>query len=390
MKTSPSTAFTAAIAANKPLSWDVTIGGVAIPADRIPANSISLKTGCSESGRFTIGAVVISSFSFSLNNYDHYFDTTNFKGAQVVAFATYDGVEARLKMGTFYVADWRYNNGTIYVECLDKLRELDKSTIALTYPLKLSAILTQALDGTGITKSITPAGATAKVTNGPEYPLTRRQALSYALQLCGCFAFLTPDETLKIGWYHWGTLRTLPDFWSTDFQPQDVNYTGVVARGTTYGSAGMLYSISNNPFLDGENAATIANRILSTIQNKPFLPGTVDTLANPLLEPGDVINIPAQFTGDSAHKFPITSITLRAGLRETLTSDAADSDDADDLRPSEAHEAIRQAIDNGDIGQGGGTVPGVTGIVVVNSSDFDPTDTYAEGTLVLVLDDLLT
>ena len=388
MRTSPSAAFTAAINNNKPPVWRVIIGSTTIPADRIPAGSVSLKMGTSETGRFSVGAVVVSEFSFSVDNNDGAYDSFSFDGKKVEAIWGYEGINQLLTLGEFYVDDYRYSGKQITVTALDKLRTLDKSTVTLTYPTTVDGVIAAALDGTGITKTGSYSGGSIAISSGPEYAITRRQALSYALQLSGNYGRMDYAGRLLIAWYDWSTPRdVITDYWGRDLQPKVIHITGAILNGESIGATGYQVNLGNNPFFDDSNKSDVSTRLLAAMASHPFLPGSIDTLPNPLIEPGDVIVMPKQHSQDTARSFVVTSMTLRGGLRMSLTCDAAEPGEADDLRPSETKAAIQDAVAAGDIGGGGGGSGTIENIVVVYASNFDGTARWTDKTLIIVLDD---
>ena len=175
-----------------------------IEDNRFWQNGISFSNGTSTNGNFDIGATVIGSFNFILNNHDGYFNSIDFRGAIVYPYAYYMDGEERIEIqkGQYYVATHTTPGRTIRCTALDGLKLFDQSNSFVTYPVSFESLVRYLAEknNVNVANDTIPNGSYI-ITEEPEEALTDRQKLSYACQITGNYATMNSEGELYIGWY---------------------------------------------------------------------------------------------------------------------------------------------------------------------------------------------
>lgn len=327
------------------------------------ANSVQFRNASSSDGSFDVGAVIISSFVFQLNNFDGRFDDYNFQGAQIDVYVGYEEELSEpeyLRMGHYHFVSHRYTGNIVSCEAYDSLVLMDNQApnIPMSGTLTVGEIVSRLCSTRGITlASSTWPNSTYAIEALPEDINTERELLQYLVQICGCYARMNSSGQLYIGWYHSTVDVDEPTMFNQGLQTADINITGVRVTGDEtsylYGTEGYVLEITDNPFITEDTAEDIAEMIGTNVIGMTFRAGSITVLANPMYEVGDTFRVLyttssyIEPTENPDKCFVIaTNITYRLGLRETITCGAAD-EVINDLRQTEAHtsaERMKQEV----------------------------------------------
>lgn len=313
------------------------------------ADSISFSEATSQSGEFSVGAAVIGSFGFTLNNFSGRFSDEVFPGAMVIPllYYTINGEPEYLPKGAFYIASHKTMGNLIRCTAYDGMKLLDEHQTDITYPATVQAIVQNICTANAITL------ATATIPNGtyqvskPDETLTDRQMLSYLCQITGNFAKIDENGHLTVGWYDFANPVTISHtFDGKDLWTDPVTITGIKGYAPsadegateedtyTYGSDDCLLVIEDNPYMTASNLEAICTMIGQRICGQAFRPGSLPILANPCIQAGDVLQITDNIT-HAVYLLPATQITYTKSLTENVSCDFADDAEAD-LRPTSA------------------------------------------------------
>lgn len=332
--------------------------------DDFMTDSVSLQNGTSSSGSFDVGGAVISSFSFSLNNWDGKFDEKDFVGAKITCYTglpvalldfaliTEDGEEfvtedeqevlvtenaseeygtiEWIEYGTYYFVDHRTIGKTIVCETYDALKLLDENMLSdnnISYPISAHQMVRIIATHNGIIlKNYNFMNGDVMIEEAPESDITERQALSYIAQMCGLYAVMNSQGLLDLNWYSEPNYSVRSRF-DHNLNVEDINITGVhIYYGTEddenylRGREGYVIGIRDNPFINENNYATVAKNIGDNVIGLTFRSGSMSVLSDIRLEAGDIIH-----TYDDKGvfcNFIVTNLEYRLSLRETLTCDA--------------------------------------------------------------------
>lgn len=192
-------------------SSTLTIGNESIMQD-----GCKMEDAVSAEGVFQVGAIIIGSATFELNNFDDSLTAYPFEGAQVVWYVGMNDLDdntnatvgnGAVKMGTFYVDETEFDGHIITLRCLDNVGKLDVpfdwSSFGPSYMLK--SIVSAASTQTGLTfanllllphASYVVAAPADSVNNA-----TCRQVISWVAQVAGCFVRADANGDLWFSWF---------------------------------------------------------------------------------------------------------------------------------------------------------------------------------------------
>lgn len=323
--------------------------------DEFISNSIKFRNDTSQDGNFDVGAVIISSFNFSLNNFDGRYDQYDFAGAQLDAYVgfTYEsGLSEYVRMGHYYFTSHKSIGNVINCETYDALKLMDEQppNLSFTSSITIFEAVRQMAVARGITLAVnTWPNSNYAITEIPDDIQTERQLLQCLVQICGCYARINSDGYLQIGWYGNYADYDIPTLFSQNLQTTNINITGVRVIADReneylYGQGGYVLVISDNPLITADNMEEIARAIASNVIGMIFRAGSISVLANPCYEVGDVIGI-IDAKGNECMLIA-TNVSYNKTLQMEIVCSAA-AEEINDLRPSNINvhaERLKQDI----------------------------------------------
>lgn len=304
--------------------------------------NIAFEWATSQTGAFDVGSAVISSFKFSLNNFDGDFDDTDFAGARIlpmIGIPLDDGGTnvSYIQFGTFYFVSHRTLGNVINCEAYDALKFMDEENCTASFPMTAKQFATYLKNKYSL--ALAENSFTNDGTSLPQVAvsMTDRQALVYAMQLTGNFAVINSAGKLHIGWYNTASAYSAPDVFEHNLWTNNLTITGVkvtpyqgsdgnaVSRGTT----DYVVEISNNPFIRWDNVEAVANTLYNRLNGMSFRPGSITVLSSPVYEVGDCLSYTDKAGNTSVT--PITNIRYSKSLRTTISCDCGE-ESTNDLR----------------------------------------------------------
>lgn len=327
--------------------FKVVVDGTEEINENLLKDSVSLKLGCSDSSRFDVGGCVVGSLSFTIDDFEARFNGYFFNESTIDLYVGYgssvDSAEYG-EFGHFKVAEATRNQSIISITAYDALRDADK--VEFVYngnaaTLTTNEIITIAAGLANITVGTLPSN-TITVDTSTFTKITCRQAMQYALEASGNFAYINHLGQLTCRWFDFANpIKTFDDSFGSTFS-ENWTYTGVMVNGELTGTDGYVYSLSNNPFVNDSNKAAVAQRLYSILYDQGFYEASITVpLADPRIEPGDVVTVYeyGPMNTKTARIIPVTNITFKSELAETLSCSAASADTLDDLRQTETQKA---------------------------------------------------
>ncbi|BCS57515.1 hypothetical protein ADLECEL_14000 [Adlercreutzia equolifaciens subsp. celatus] len=182
-------------------------GSVDLTGDDFMEGTPSFTRATSSSGSFDVGAAIIGSFSFTLNNFDGRFDEFDFTGSRIIAqvgFELSDGSVEWLRMGTYWTDQPASYGEVIALSCDDSMVKFDVpyDGVATRYPATAATVVSDICERAGV-PLLTQlfANSTVVFQTRPKDGCSCRDVLSWAAQATGNFARITNDDRLMVGWY---------------------------------------------------------------------------------------------------------------------------------------------------------------------------------------------
>lgn len=315
------------------------IGNSTIFEDEIGANSFIYRGGCG--GSFAPGGCETASCSFTISNFGGINDGLPLNDmAEVQIYigygetpetSTYD------KFATVYLSDIKQLKNVFNCVGYDKLHEADKSNISFTAGTSTTVndIIRDAAAASGITVAQYPSvGGNIAVDISSDLSMTCRQAISHALEISGNVGFCNASGELVCKWFDTSSpAKTFTDYANAEYS-QVSGYTGITVGETTIGADPNLYVVSGNPFVSANNEAAIANRLYDILVVSGISYGGVGVLADPHIEPADVIQVPF-FRSDGTtdtRLVPVADLTFKNSLILNISCNISTTDEATDLR----------------------------------------------------------
>ena len=252
--------------------------------ESIMMDGCKMEDAVSDENVFQVGAVIVNSATFTLNNMDEALTNYPYEGAQVVWYVGMDDLDdetsatignGAVKMGTFYVDEVEYDGHIITLRCLDNAGKLDipfvwPNSIPLTgmCSLEVGSWITQVSTQSGV--SIPNAWSFSPTPIYYEYghvayssieSATCRQVLSWVLQLCGRFARCNADGQLMIGWFDTSALTPSGSLYGGYFDEteQSTYQSGDDADGGSFNPWNTGYAADGGDFTTYQNIDMIHN-----------------------------------------------------------------------------------------------------------------------------------
>lgn len=174
--------------------------------------SLSIDDSVGSDNSFTaLGACVVNSLKFTINNiYDDFSDYDFMDAVAVVQIGlddVNDGYPEYVDKGVFTVVDPTYNGSTISIVAHDNMSKFDKpySASSLVYPADLDTIvrnLCYVCDVDLATSSLNFPRKDYVIQNRPsDEATTCREVLSWCAIIAGCYARCNVDGDLELKWF---------------------------------------------------------------------------------------------------------------------------------------------------------------------------------------------
>ena len=324
------------------------------------SSGISFSEATSNQGEFSVGAAVIGSFSFTLNNFDGSLTDEVFRGAMVIPLLYFviNGEPEYLGKGIYYIASHRTVGNIIKCTAYDGMKLLDEHKTAITYPITVQNLITTLCTANSITLATpTIPNGSFSIATAPTESLTDRQMLSYACQITGNFAKMDELGYMQVGWYD--ESHPVPiehTFDGKDLWTNEITITGVrgyapsATEGSTeevtalYGTADCAVVIRDNPYITASNLQAVVNMVGQRIVGGTFRPGTLPILSNPCIQAGDVLVVEDNITHNEYYLYA-TELTYSKQIVENVTCNFQ-AEAENDIRPtveSRARTSIEEA-----------------------------------------------
>lgn len=220
--------------------------------------SLSIDDSVGSDNSFTaLGACVVNSLKFTINNiYDDFSDYDFMDAVAVVQIGlddVNDGDPEYVDKGVFTVVDPTYNGSTISIVAHDNMSKFDKpySASSLVYPADLDTIVRNLCYVCGVDLATSSLNFPRKDYVIPTRPsdeaVTCREVLSWCAIIAGCYARCDVDGDLELKWFDTDTFDTAAeslDGGRFDNHDPSVYVTGDDADGGVF-----------NPWVSGDGDA---------------------------------------------------------------------------------------------------------------------------------------
>jgi hypothetical protein len=232
----------------------------------------------------------------------------------------------------------------ITLKGVDYMAKFDrKYSGGMTFPRTLSSIVQYCCSQCGVTLGTSSFNnSTYRIASNPfgDASITYRQIISYCAQIACCYARINVNGRLELKWYSktaFDTGNEAQRHSVTKFSQgpvvntEDVVITGVkviasdAADGTdgeeyTYGNAGYVLEIKDNPLIAYGKAQEVAALIGTSVVGMRFRPGNASFLGDPTMEAGDA----AILTDRKNHQYKeyVTNLTYSIGNFASFSCDA--------------------------------------------------------------------
>ena len=320
-----------------------------LESDKLMAGGVTVHDGTSSSGSFDIGAAIINQCTILLDNTDGAYSAYNFEGAVATVFAgvaTNDAGTAVtwLKKGMYVLSDPTTTPAIMTLKGVDYMAKFDrKYSGGMTFPRTLASIVQYCCSQCGVTLGTsTFNNSTYRIESNPfgNASITYRQILSYCAQIACCYARINVNGRLELKWYSktaFDTGNEAQRHSVTKFSQgpvvntEDVVITGVkviasdAADGTdgeeyTYGNAGYVLEIKDNPLIAYGKAQEVAALIGASVVGMRFRPGNASFLGDPTMEAGDAAILTDR--KNNQYKEYVTNLTYSIGNFASFSCDA--------------------------------------------------------------------
>ena len=320
-----------------------------LESDKLMAGGVTVHDGTSSSGSFDIGAAIINQCTIILDNTDGAYSAYNFEGAVATVFAgvaTNDAGTAVtwIKKGMYVLSDPTTTPAIMTLKGVDYMAKFDrKYSGSMTFPRTLASIVQYCCSQCGVTLGTsTFNNSTYRIESNPfgNASITYRQILSYCAQIACCYARINVNGRLELKWYSktaFDTGNEAQRHSITKFSQgpvvntEDVVITGVkviasdAADGTdgeeyTYGNAGYVLEIKDNPLIAYGKAQEVAALIGTSVVGMRFRPGNASFLGDPTMEAGDAALLTDR--KNNQYKAYVTNLTYSIGNFASMSCDA--------------------------------------------------------------------
>ena len=292
--------------------------------DKLWSSGVEIERAISSDNTFDIGSVIINKATIVLNNIYDDFTEYDFSDATVyieIGLELENETIERVKLGTFYVDEPKYNGSLISLECLDSMSrfDVDYSESNLTYPATLLEIVRDACSACGVTSGIaTLPNGDYTVEEKPDVEsLTFRQVLQWVAQICCQWFTIDENDRLVSGWYvvpdEDSGYHTISGVNSITVDTDDVVITGIKVTEFVEdtdedpavfqsGNDGYVLGISENKLIPTGKGSAVAVYLGQQLIGMRFRPFSATCQNDPTIEVGDPVSI-SDYKGNVFHSF---------------------------------------------------------------------------------------
>lgn len=374
----------------------------------IVKNGLTVNDAVSNDNSFQIGTARINTCTLQLNNIEHDFDQYDFTDAIVrpsVGLRLSNNKTEWLKKGCYTVNESVLASSIISLECVDNMNKFDTlfSEVGVTFPCTAIYLLRAVCSYCGVSLvNTTFLNADFTIQRKPsDENITCREIVAWIAQLSCNFARCNTYGALELRWYDYEALGidldggifdtstpyvtgdnadggNFTDYTSGDnydggtfadfnryhhiytmtrptIGTDDIVITGVQVKamgdksdyGETVlcGTEGYVIQITDNPLIQENTAAIIANSIGAKINGMSFRTCSIEAAADPSREAGDVGYL--TYKGNSyIILFSIVNYTI--GKFQSISSSAETPSKNNSYRPSPESKTLTKAKDYAD------------------------------------------
>ena len=252
--------------------------------------------GTATNNTLCFGTIASTYLELTLDNNDYFFDNYSFKNCYI---NVYDDNVKKMKL---YIDSAKINNNLLTIKAYDKLLDLDKTWIPCKTPITLYNFISDICNQVGINMfAFNLINAGYRIHNIDELKgKTCRECLSYALELCGTYAYLNSNEQLTFKWFDFNKVRdidisNLIDY-SSDYELSTIDNVYFVRGSKVYSSKkkpkGSIFLTKDNPLLKEASSKKVNSIIknLSTHIGFSYLPCNISTIDFFTYNIGDVVS----------------------------------------------------------------------------------------------------
>ena len=287
--------------------------------------------GTATNNNLCFGTIASNYLELVIDNTDLFFDDYSFKNVYI---NIYDDDKKKMKV---YIDSVKEKNKLITIKAYDKLINLDKTWIPCKTPITLYAFIDDICKQASINMfAFNLINGGFKIQNIDELKgKTCRECLSYALEICGTYAFLDSNEQLTFKWFNFNNVNDIDiskliDY-NTDYEDSTVDNIYFIRGSKVYylneNPNGSIFLTNDNPLLKEASSGKIQSIInnLSSKINFSYLPCTIKAADFFTYNIGDVV----KFIDDRGEeKFAIIGTISYSGYNScSITSVNVDEQD---------------------------------------------------------------
>lgn len=181
-----------------------------LSASDFKQGGIRLSEATSGAGSFDLGAAIMGRLTLTLNNFSGRYSGMRFIGGQVsvmqIGVTLPDNSTEWIPLGVFDIDSVKYSGTAAEIVAYDFLGRADRTLPAVTCPVTLENLLRTVCSHCGIPWNGDRFLHENYVVSSLPQTATCRDVISYIAQMAGCYARMTRDGTLTLGWYGHGNM----------------------------------------------------------------------------------------------------------------------------------------------------------------------------------------
>ena len=309
--------------------------------------------GTSTNKKLCFGTIASNYLELTLDNTDMFFDDYSFKNVYI---NVYDDDTLKMKV---YIDSAKEKNKFLTIKAYDKLINLDKTWIPCKTPITLYAFIEDICKQASINMfAFNLINGGFKIQNIEDLKgKTCRQCLSYALEICGTYAFLNANEQLTFKWFDFNNnknidISKLVDY-NTDYENAIVNNIYFVRGSKVFQTndtpKGSIYLTKDNPLLKDASSSkvqTILNNLSSKV-NMEYLPCSIKAADFFTYNIGDTVSF-VDYKGNTRNAI-VGSVVYQGYNSCTITSANVDEQDISTSETSQSITNTNTTMANGNI-----------------------------------------